>query len=804
MRAQGAAACIALAALAACRPTAEGRCAQDSDCRTDAFCSPEGICLAVSPSLTVTVTTPADGAGWYLRSGPALSVLAQITRDGTDPVSASLTVPGCASATCTFPGTPVEGGFSFQVPRDVQFLGSAAPRPFQVTVDDRAGNQGEADGVLQIDDAPPAIGAIVPVSAGTAGEDGKTWFAGGAGKPDVEISVQATDPGAGVASVAVHLDPADVLPGTPLDPAPIAGPGGTVHFQVPVSGMRGEGPMRFSVVATDQLGNASSVPVASIQVDAVAPAVTAPHVDYAGAQPAGVCDATATCGRQSATHLLRDDVALLTLDVTDCGAGTGLAAVAVSGGKTISAVETGVSPSTCANGNQTHHFQATVDFGDAAPSLPQADGFGTVLLPVTGSGADRMGNAATGAAPSGATGGDGLAVISLWRWKQQLPGPPTGAPVLLASSGKVAVGTATAVTALTTAGAKAWTQAVARGVGADLALGPSGKIYAVSPVASCASSCTGYLTIVTSTGTPTVCTQNNTTLGAPPAVTTANVSGNPVEVAVVVATARRNLGTNNLFVYPGTCSSTDNLFLINGNSELTGVSALPGKVVLASAATFTSIDQNGTNFNFGAAATYNGSVALLDAPALVPNAPLNAIFGTFSGDLHRVATTSTCTGSTCWKDMYTAPWPHTPGALSRAPVFDGTHVYTSDDAGNVYSWVQSSGAPAWTQALGGAISGPAILQDPSGMVLVVQQSGALKLVGAAGAATLLSVAGYSGAPPVPALDASGSYGRAYVPDGAGLVWAIDLPSPPLQASAVAWPRPGRDSCNSRSAGAPCP
>jgi hypothetical protein len=622
----------------------------------------------------------------------------------------------------------------------------------------------------------------------------------------VEISVAAADPGSGVSSVAVHLDPNDVLPGTPLDPPPSVGPNGTVHFQIPVSGMRGEGPMRFAVTATDMLGNGSSVPVASIRVDAVPPTVTAPHVGYAGAQPAGVCDATATCGRQSATHLLRDDVAVLTFDLTDCGVGTGTAAVQVSGGKTVPAVETGTSPSTCANGNQTHHLQATVDFGDAAPSLPQADASGTVLLPVTGIGSDLLQNAGTGAAPSGATGGDGLAVISLWRWKQQIPGPPTGAPVLLPANGRVAVGTATAVTALSAVGAKPWTQAVAKGVGADLSLGPSGKIYAVSPAASCATSCTGYLTIVTSSGTPLLCTQNNVALGAPPAITTATVAGNPVEVAMVVATARHtNLITNpnNLFVYPGSCSSTDNQYLINSSNELTGVSALPGKVVLASAATFATIDQNGTSFNFGSATTYSGTVSLLDAPALVPTAPMNVVLGTSTGDLHRIGAAN-CSGSLCWKDMYTAPWPHSPGSLSSAPVFDGSHIYTSDDAGNVSSWQQSTGSSEWTQALGDVISGPAILQDPSGAVLVVHKSGALKVVGGAAVTTLLSVASYAASPPVPALEAAGSYGLAYVPDGAGWVWAVNLPSPPLQAGAVAWPRPGRDSCNSRSAGAPCP
>ncbi len=814
MTRQSAAACIALAALAACRPTAEGRCAQDSDCRTDAVCAPEGICIAVPPSVSVSVTTPNDGAGWFSRSGPGLDVLAQVTRDGTDPVSAVLTFANCAASSCTFPGTAVQGGFTFRVPRDVQAIGSAALRMFQVTVTDRAGNAGVGNGVLQIDDAPPAIGTISTVSAGTVGENGTTWFAGGAGRPDVEIAVAVTDPGAGVSSVALHLDPADVLPGTVLDPPPIAGAGGTVHFQLPVSGMRGEGPMRFSLLATDLLGHASSAPVNSILVDAVAPAVTAPSVNYAAAQPPGVCDASAVCGRQLGTHLLRDDVAVLSFDVTDCGVGTASASVVVTGGKTVAASEIGADGAPCTNGNKTHHFQATVDFGDAAPSLPAADAFGSVVLPVNGLGADLLQNAGMGAASSGATSGDGIALLSLWRWRRQIAGPPTGSPVLLPANGRVAIGSVTKVTALSATGAQTWTQSVAAGVGADLALGPSGYVYAVSPAVSCTNGCTGTLTTVTSPSTQTTCSKPGITYGAPPAITTAvGPSGTSVEVAIVLATARKTgiLATppnpSNLYVYPlNSCGSTDNLYLINGSAELTGVSALPGKVFLASGVTFTSIDQTGSNFNFnfGTASTYNGTVALLDAPALMPGAPMNAVFGTSTGDLHRVKSPSSCTGSSCWSDAYPTPWPHAPGALSSAPVFDGTHIYTADDAGNVSSWLQSTGAAEWTQALGGVISAPAILQAASGTVLVVQKDGSVKIVSGGGVASLLSVAAYGSAPPVPAIEAAGNYGLAYVPDGAGWVWAVDLPAPPVQASAVAWPRPGRDSCNSRSAGAPCP
>jgi hypothetical protein len=300
-------------------------------------------------------------------------------------------------------------------------------------------------------------------------------------------------------------------------------------------------------------------------------------------------------------------------------------------------------------------------------------------------------------------------------------------------------------------------------------------------------------------------------LGAPPAITTATIGTNAVEVAMVVATARKTgilSSPNNVFVYQANCTSTAYQYLINGSNELTAVSAVPGKIVLGSAATFASIDQvAGTSpgFNFGSAATYSGSVALLDAPGLIA-APLNAVFGTSTGDLHRATSPTPCSGSSCWSDMYSSPWPHSSGTISSAPVFDGTHIYTADDAGNVSSWAQGTGAAEWTQALSGVISGAVILQSSPGSVLIMQKDGSVKVVSAAGVVSLITVAAYTAAtpPPVPAVDTAGSFGVAYVADGTGYVWAVNLPALPLQASSSAWPRPGRDSCNSRSAGAPCP
>jgi hypothetical protein len=44
---------------------------------------------------------------------------------------------------------------------------------------------------------------------------------------------------------------------------------------------------------------------------------------------------------------------------------------------------------------------------------------------------------------------------------------------------------------------------------------------------------------------------------------------------------------------------------------------------------------------------------------------------------------------------------------------------------------------------------------------------------------------------------------SYVHDGGGWIWAVQVP-PPAAASASVWPRPGRDSCNTRNATSTCP
>ena len=140
MRRGSAAAAILMVASAACKPSAQGRCVQDTDCPTGSSCSTGNVCIAISPSVVLSVETPKDSGGWFSLSGADLRIVAQVTRGGTDPISAELTVGACSAAACAFAGVPAPSGFTFDVPRQVQAAGSADPLPFTVAVTRLAAN----------------------------------------------------------------------------------------------------------------------------------------------------------------------------------------------------------------------------------------------------------------------------------------------------------------------------------------------------------------------------------------------------------------------------------------------------------------------------------------------------------------------------------------------------------------------------------------------------------------------------------------------------------------------------------------
>lgn len=795
MRRGSAAAAILMVASAACKPSAHGRCVQDADCPTGSSCSAANVCIAIAPSVALSVETPRDSGGWFSLSGADLRIVAQVTRGGTDPVSAELTVAACSAPSCAFAGVPAPGGFSFDVPRQVQAAGSADPLPFEVAVTDRAGNRGVAGGVLHIDGAPPAIGTFRVVSpAGIAGEDGQTWYAG-SGPPTntIEIAVPVKDVGAGLASVALSVNADDVKSGTPLEPAPAAGADGTVRFQLPAWAVKKQLPLRFAITATDVIGHVSTAD-GSVPVDGLAPVVGTPAVDYAAATPVDACASGVECGRQGGTRLLRDDTAEVTFDVTDCGAGVAGPQALTVGGRALAATEALPStPSACANGNRTHHFRATVDFGTAAISAPDAAA-GTAAVDLSAQAADLAANGASAA---------GTGTVSLWRWKRQLPGAATGAPVLLAGTAgarALAIGSASDVRALGPDGALLWFANVAAGVGTDLALGPGGTLYAVSPRSSCASGCQGTLSLVAPGGTVvTACNAPDVSFGVPPAITTANGA----EAAVVVGSAHAIKALANVFVYTNGCTSPGTSKFTPSGADPTGVSAAAGRVFVSHPAGFTTLDQNGNSFDL-ATASFNKQVGVAAAPAVL--GPTAAVFGTEPTDqsVYRAVLNPSCGAQPCWVEATGFTAPQAAANLPFTPLYDGATLYTGDAQGNVFAWAQQSGAPVWSQSTGAVESAPSLLHDRS--LLLVQNDGTAALISQAAVTPLLRMAPFGGGavPVSPAIDSRGTFGVAYVSDGAGWVYALQLPSAPEPASATAWTRPGRDSCNSRTYGSVCP
>src|SRR5260370_19665227 len=253
-----------LLALAASRRGVPGACQTTADCRVGMVCLPAGICSRLPPTITVFVPAAVDAVeGWVPRTDDNLEVRAQVDDGaGSGAASATLTFDACpAAAACSYAGTAISTDqgvttFSFQVPRKSQAAGAEAPLAITVKGTDKAGNEGKASYALQIDDAPPHIGAFTLVTAGILGEDGNTWFLGGVSAPPLEIAVPVTDLGVGVASLSLALEV----------PNPSAVPGaqatdGTWHISLPASVVRGrEGQLRFSLTATDTLGHLSTNP----------------------------------------------------------------------------------------------------------------------------------------------------------------------------------------------------------------------------------------------------------------------------------------------------------------------------------------------------------------------------------------------------------------------------------------------------------------------------------------------------------------------------------------------------------------
>ncbi|HUJ29499.1 MAG TPA: hypothetical protein VLW85_25940 [Myxococcales bacterium] len=750
---------------------------------------------AAAPSVMLALSTD----GWVLRTGPPITITA--TADdgsGSGAQSATLSFDNCGSCH-DIAGQLSGNAFTFQVSPTVQAKGSEDAIPFTVTVLDRAGNAGTAQGSLQIDDAAPAIGAFSTMVngvlvAGVTGEDGtRPWFPGGSGAEPVEIVVPVSDAGSGFATMTLLINSNDVPSDTPLSPEGNAPGDGTVHFLLPAPAFDHEGQLRFTLTAKDALQN-TSTRSGVIYVDAVPPTVTSPAVDYADATPAGVCDTESSsfnCGRRAGTALLRDDSATVSFTVIDCGSGvpSSLSRIGAAVGTTVKTVTfIGRTAGTCANGspNMVHQYSFTINAGQDVGSV-SADDSGSASVALVGSAPDRTGN-----------GGEGnsAALISLWRWKRKLGNNITASPALLPGASAGAARSVAAGTDATSGdngfviapdGSQAQHVTLfGQATAGDVVVSASGNLYVTN----------GADRLGIFAGGNDKCGSAAATFGAPPVLAT--VGGK--DTAYLLSTAA---GSGNFVTYTwdgSNCIPGFATLTVPGGGGFTGASFANGLLYGSHAQGFSSYDLTQSNKQVN----YSGSGT--PPAAAPPSISGNDAF--FASDdasalLHRTKQ-GACflVLGTCWNDDGTA-FGAANAALPYTPVFDADNLWNADGAGVVYQWPLAGGSPQPKQ-LTGAPSAPVLLQD--GSAIVVQKDGPVVIIPAAMStpAKLINLGASSSTPLAPVVDARGSFGVAYVAAPSGWLYALQTPVPPAAATATTWPRPGRDSCNSRNADSSCP
>lgn len=571
------------------------------------------------------------------------------------------------------------------------------------------------------------------------------------------------------------------------------------------------------------------------------------------------------CGRGPASapdHVLRDDTALVAFEVVDCGVGVSASGGMVSASftartpagrtRTGSATDTGSSRAgSCANGNRVHRvtFALNVD-RDLDPSEPpDSPATGTLHVALSAAATDLLGHA--GASPSG-NALPGALLASQWRWKRPLsagsPAPlATGSPLLLpaasSSARTVVVGVAAAagnVVAVRPDGTLAWSASLASPPGHDLAAGPSGALYGASGGGQ-------SLFVIPAVGSnadpaPRLCTVANVTFDSSPFLWP--LPGLAGEAAGAVATAQ-SATTTNLVAFqipPGasTCKATELSVVSTDASVFTAGSEARGQVFLSDAVGFLSASPSASNTTV-AGTTYQGAgrASATSAVALLGSDPgvQRPVLGASDAHVYRSQLKASCAGalgSPCWNDLPAWTASSSSGKATAAvldtPVFDESLVAAADANGTVTAWALSDGHPLWQSAspaaaprsITAASSGPVLLRaaGQASKALVLASDGNLVTLEApqgpqtrvpplAAATLFLTVAPFSSnttaaRPWSPVADPRAAGSIAYLTDGAGTLWAVQLPLPPLPASASAWPRPARDSCNSRSADALCP
>lgn len=340
-------------------------------------------------------------------------------------------------------------------------------------------------------------------------------------------------------------------------------------------------------------------------------------------------------------------------------------------------------------------------------------------------------------------------------------------------------------------------------------------------------------------------------------------SGAAVEAAV--ATVARLAGSDLAATFvedvgadAGRCKqlSAPSIGLPGGAGAVSGVSLGGGLAFLSSLQGFVSagLDDAG-KLGVAAAAFLDplGPLAMDGPPALAPGTPtapvpfFNARAGAADPRLRRASFSTSAVACAaapaCWVPAG-SPWSdgaHA-AAAGHTPVFDAGAVWTVDDKGTLEGFARPDGARVIAApglapidaadpgaALAQPVSPPLLLQGGAGdtPLVLVQANGLVRLLrpAAGKALTAVKVGPFpAGARPrAPVADLRGATSVVYVLDGgcdrggawspaggcasaAGppWVWALQLDAPPLDASADAWPRPGRDSCNGKHAEGVCP